>query len=71
MEVATKDATLNVEVDLAKCQKHGQCVIAAPGVFRWASDGELEWNKVVGEDQADDVMDAADVCPVQAIRASS
>ena len=69
-----------VEVDLDKCQDHGQCVFAAPEVFSLDDDGRLAFRAdaehttghtyVSGElDEAlrDDVEEAADVCPLQAI----
>ncbi|MFI0357839.1 ferredoxin [Actinomadura sp. 9N407] len=58
---------MKVVVDLAACQDHGQCAIAAPDVFRINDDGKLEYDAAPPEALRDDVEDAADVCPVQAI----
>jgi len=58
---------MKVVVDLDVCQDHGQCAIAAPGVFRINEDGRLEYDGSPGEPLRGDVEDAADVCPVQAI----
>ena len=60
---------MKVVVDMDKCQDHGQCAFAAPTVFEIdAVTGKL----VVLQDEPDDslrdeVEEAADVCPVQAI----
>lgn len=61
--------SLRVIVDLTVCQDHGQCVFAAPDVFDMDDDGKL----VVLTAEPDESLrsqaeDAADVCPVQAIR---
>lgn len=59
-------AEIEVEVDLALCELHGQCIIAAPDIFRWAGD-ELSYDTPVAAELADALEDAVDVCPVQAI----
>lgn len=61
--------SLKVIVDKDLCQDHGQCVFAAPDVFELDDEGHL----VVLAEEPDEslrtaVEDAADVCPVQAIR---
>jgi ferredoxin len=67
---------MQVAVDLNKCQDHGQCVFSAPAVFSLDDDGKLSFRRqatdeyVSGElDESlrDDVEEAADVCPLQAI----
>lgn len=58
---------MRVSVDREKCQDHGQCAIAAPGVFRMNDDGRLEFDATPDDQHRDDVEEAADVCPVQAI----
>jgi len=58
---------LRITVNQAKCEKHGQCVIAAPHLFSWDSGGELAWLSEAPESQREGAVDAADVCPVQAI----
>jgi ferredoxin len=60
--------SLRVIVDRDLCQDHGQCVFAAPEVFRLDDDGRL----VVLIERPDEAMraeceDAANVCPKQAI----
>ncbi|MBG6087728.1 ferredoxin [Actinomadura viridis] len=59
---------MKVVVDLDLCQDHGQCAIAAPDVFRINEEGRLEYDPAPDPSLRDDVEDAADVCPVQAIR---
>lgn len=67
---------MRVEVDLDKCQDHGQCVFAAPDVFSLDDDGRLAFRAdaehtylsgELDEGLRDDVEEAADVCPLQAI----
>ncbi|MFD0415028.1 ferredoxin [Streptomyces sp. NPDC127108] len=59
---------MKVVVDKSRCQDHGQCVFAAPDVFRLDDQGRLVHAEDVDESVRDEVEDAADVCPVQAIR---
>lgn len=58
---------MKITVDLDKCQDHGQCAIAAPVAFRINDDGRLEYEGEVDDAYLDEVEEAADVCPVQAI----
>ncbi|MFJ8109115.1 ferredoxin [Streptomyces sp. NPDC096132] len=66
---------MRVEVDLRKCQDHGQCVYAAPGLFALDEEGRLTlrtlaadvWSADIDEASADELREAADVCPLQAI----
>ncbi|MFF0589237.1 ferredoxin [Streptomyces sp. NPDC003781] len=59
---------MKVVVDMNKCQDHGQCVFAAPDVFSFDDAGHLAY--VADPDVAlrEEVEEAADVCPLQAIR---
>lgn len=61
--------SLKVTVDWNVCQDHGQCVFSAPSVFRLDENGRL----AVLTEEPDEALrarveEAADVCPVQAIR---
>ncbi|MET8249094.1 ferredoxin [Streptomyces sp. NPDC005202] len=58
---------MQVIVDLAKCQDHGQCAIAAPVVFQMNEEGKLVYDGNPDDSQRSEVEEAADVCPVQAI----
>lgn len=58
---------MKITVDLSKCEDHGQCAIAAPVAFRMNDDGKLEYETTVDDSYLDEVEEAADVCPVQAI----
>ena len=58
---------MKITVDMSRCQDHGQCAIAAPGVFRMNDDGKLEHETEADEALRLEVEEAADVCPVQAI----
>jgi ferredoxin len=56
-----------IDVDRSLCDNHGQCAIAAPDVFRINADGELEYEATFDDALLDEVEEAIDVCPVQAI----
>jgi ferredoxin len=68
---------MRITVDLAKCQDHGQCVFSAPAVFALDDQGKLALRAEAGGDSytseelddalRDDVEEAADACPLQAI----
>ena len=58
---------MQISVDLAKCQDHGQCAIAAPVVFQMDDEGRLVYDARPDEAQLAAVEEAADACPVQAI----
>ena len=69
---------MRVTVDLAKCQDHGQCVFSAPAVFALDDQGKLSFRadaagadsytvQELDESLRDDVEEAADACPLQAI----
>ena len=58
---------MKITVDMTRCQDHGQCAIAAPDVFRINDEGRLEHEATADESLRDEVEEAADVCPVQAI----
>jgi ferredoxin len=67
---------MQVVVDLNKCQDHGQCVFSAPAVFSLDDQGKLSFRREASdtylsgdldESLRDDVEEAADVCPLQAI----
>jgi ferredoxin len=59
---------MRVVVDANKCQDHGQCVFTAPEVFRLDDDGHLVYERSPDDALREVVEDAADVCPLQAIR---
>ncbi|POX38727.1 ferredoxin [Streptomyces sp. Ru73] len=59
---------MKVVVDMNQCQDHGQCVFAAPDVFRFDADGRLAYVSDPDDALREDVEEAADVCPLQAIR---
>ncbi|MBB4661865.1 ferredoxin [Conexibacter arvalis] len=59
---------MKVHVDMNLCQAHGECVFAAPDVFELHDDDSLTWVEEVGEDRRAAVEQAAQVCPMMAIR---
>ncbi|MGA5360257.1 ferredoxin [Streptomyces purpurascens] len=59
---------MKVVVDMNKCQDHGQCVFAAPDVFHMDDAGRLAYVPDPDDALCDEVEEAADVCPLQAIR---
>jgi ferredoxin len=54
-------------VDLTRCQGYGQCVFAAPEVFRMHGDEALLYEPNPGDEQRERVLRAAAACPVRAI----
>lgn len=59
---------MRIIVDLVRCQSYGQCVYAAPRVFRFNGEASLEFDYAPDEDLREQVERAAAACPVQAIR---
>jgi ferredoxin len=58
---------MRVVVDLNRCQSYGQCVYAAPAVFRFRGTESLEYDHVPDVESDRAVERAALACPVQAI----
>lgn len=61
------DAAVAVLVDRALCDNHGQCVFAAPAVFRFDDDEHLQYDPAPDAAHLSAVQDAAGACPVRAI----
>jgi ferredoxin len=60
------DTKWRLEVDRHICISSGMCTGIAPERFELRGDGSHAINEVVDEDEA--VIDAAESCPVEAIR---
>lgn len=58
---------LTIDIDMNKCQNYGQCVSEAEDIFQLDGDGDIQYTKDVPDDRQDDVDNAVDVCPMQAI----
>ncbi len=58
---------ITIKIDMDKCQHYGQCVFEAEDIFQLDDDGEINYAKEVPDDRKDDVENAVDVCPMQAI----
>jgi ferredoxin len=58
---------VRVVVDLNRCQSYGQCVFAAPEVFRFRGEESLEYDHAPGAESEAAVWRAALACPMQAI----
>jgi ferredoxin len=58
---------MRIVVDLNKCQSYGQCVFAAPTVFRFHGEEALEYQYAPDEALREQVERAAAACPVHAI----
>lgn len=58
---------MKVLVDLNRCQSYGQCVFAAPGVFRFRGEESLEYDHVPDAAADREVRRAALACPVGAV----
>ena len=58
---------MRIVVDLNRCQSYGQCVFAAPTVFRLHGEESLEYDYEPDEALRVQVERAVAACPVQAI----
>ena len=58
---------MKIFVDRKLCENHGQCAIAAPAVFQMDENSKLVYEGEADESLREQVEDAIDVCPVQAI----
>lgn len=58
---------MRIVVDLTRCQSYGQCVFAAPTVFRFHSAEALEYDYAPDDAFHTQVRWAAAACPVHAI----
>lgn len=58
---------MRIMVDLTRCQSYGQCVFAAPSVFRFHGVEALEYDYEPDESLRTQVRWAAAACPVHAI----
>ena len=58
---------MRIVVDLTRCQSYGQCVFAAPTVFRFHGEEALEYDYNPDDQVREQVRQAAAACPVQAI----
>lgn len=58
---------MRIMVDLTRCQSYGQCVFAAPSVFRFQGEEALEYDYNPDDQMREQVRRAAAACPVQAI----
>jgi ferredoxin len=60
-------AALRLVVDLNRCESYGQCVFAAPAVFRFHGSESLEYDYAPHSNARLEALRAAAACPVQAI----
>jgi len=58
---------ITIDIDIDKCQHYGQCVFEAEDIFQLDDDGKIRYTKEVPDDRKEDVENAVDVCPMQAI----
>ena len=58
---------MKIVVDLNRCRSYGQCVFAAPKVFRFHGEQSLEYDYNPDDELRVQVERAAAACPVQAI----
>jgi ferredoxin len=57
-----------VHVDMNLCQSHGECTYVAPDIFELGDDDVLRWREDIDESERAAAEEAADVCPMLAIR---
>jgi ferredoxin len=58
---------ITINIDMDSCQNYGQCVFEAEDIFQLDEDGNIQYTKEVPDDRQEDVENAVDVCPMQAI----
>ncbi|WP_328607903.1 ferredoxin [Amycolatopsis sp. NBC_00345] len=57
-----------ISVDNDRCELYGICAMDAPRLFELGQDGRLRFRKrLLGEDDIDQAIAAARVCPAQAV----
>lgn len=66
MNAAAQPKGMRVVVDLTRFQGYGQCVFAAPEVFRMPGAEALLYEPNPGDEQREKILWAAAVCPVRA-----
>lgn len=59
---------MRVEVDLDRCEAHGECTMAAPAVFELDDEDRLSYESEPPAGLRPQVERAVRACPVQAIR---
>jgi ferredoxin len=68
---------MRIAVNLKACENHGQCTYSAPEVFSLDDDGHLSFRAHAADEYVspalddawhNDVEEAIDMCPTQAIR---
>jgi ferredoxin len=50
------------------CQSHGECTAVAPEIFELGDDDVLVWKEDVDDALREKAQEAADACPMLAIR---
>jgi ferredoxin len=58
---------ISINIDMDACQSYGQCVFEAEDIFQLDDDGNIQYTKEVPDDRLEDIENAVDVCPMQAI----
>jgi ferredoxin len=59
---------MRIVVDEETCDRHGQCMIACPEVFKLVDPETLRYEPHPAESLRDDVEAALNACPTQSIR---
>jgi len=67
VNAAEQPERMRLVVDLTRCQGYGQCVFAAPEVFRMPGAEALLYESNPADEQREKILRAAAVCPVRAI----
>lgn len=58
---------MKIRIDRESCALHGHCTFAAPAVFDFDDNGDLQITEHPDEPDRDAVWTAVDMCPEQAL----
>lgn len=61
---------ITITVDTNACQHYGQCCFEAGDIFQLDGNGQLIFQSQANDDRLEEVEQAVDVCPMQAISLS-
>ena len=58
---------ISINIDMDACQNYAQCVAEAEDIFSLDDNRKITYVKEVPDDRLEDIENAMDACPMQAI----